>query len=141
MKREIIGINEEKLKEKVKQLFSESVPRYYEHTMSVVENMKRLSQGIDDPEDKILLIASAYLHDIGYSEPYGDRYVGNIEDQEIKIKLHSVKGAKIARKILEEMGIRKETIQKIEYLVSVHHREDIEDRHLKLLLKADRVPS
>lgn len=138
IKKGIIKIDEGKLKAKVKQLFSESVPRYYEHALSVVENMKKLISEINDPEEKILLLAAAYLHDIGYSEVHGGDYVGNIKDQEIKIRLHSEKGAEIAKKILEEMGMREETIQKVVYLVSVHHREEIADRRLKFLLEADR---
>lgn len=134
-------INEEKLKATVKRLFSKSVPRYFHHTISVVENMKKLIKGINDPEDETLLIASAYLHDIGYSETYGDDYVGNIKDQGIKIKLHSERGAKIAERLLNDLGMRKAVIQKVAWMVSVHHREDVEDRHLKLLLEADKLPS
>jgi hypothetical protein len=37
------------------------------------------------------------------------------------------------------MGIEPEVVRKVSYLVSVHHREHIEDRHLKMLLQADKV--
>jgi len=133
------GLNEEELRRKIKQLFTQSVPRYYEHTLSVVENMRRLMEGISDPQERMLLIASAYLHDIGYSERYGSDFVGNIPDQKIKMKVHSEEGARIAERILGELGMEKEFIRQVAYLVSVHHREDISDRHLNLLLKADRA--
>ncbi len=136
-----MNINEEKLRAKVKQLFSESVPRYYDHTIVVVENMKKLIKDLDDPEEKTLLVTTAYLHDIGYTQPYGNDYAGNIEEQEIKIKLHSEEGGEIARRILEEIGAKEEMTRRVCYLVSVHHRKDIKDRHLKYLLEADEAPS
>lgn len=140
-KGEEIRLDEDELKEKVKRLFSQSLRRYYEHTLLVVENMRKLLKGIDDPEERVVLLASAYLHDIGYSEVYENDYIGNIKNQEIKIKLHSEKGAGIAKRMLNELGMSKKIIQRVAYLVSVHHREDISDPHLKLLLEADRVPA
>ena len=136
-----MDIYEEKLREKVKRLFSESVPRYYGHTISVVENMKELIKDIEDAEGRTLLVTAAYLHDIGYTQADGNDYAGNILNQEIKIKTNSEAGAKIARKILEEIGAKEGMTRKVCYLVSVHHRKDIKDRHLKYLLEADKEPS
>ncbi len=130
---------ERKLKKKVKEIFLNSVPRYYDHTLKVVANMKRIAKKIDDPQDKTVLLLAAYLHDIGYSVPYRGDYVGNINHQALKIKLHSDVGAKVTKEILQTMGIEPELVRKITYLVSVHHRDHIEDRHLKMLLQADKV--
>ena len=130
---------EKKLKKKVKEIFLKTVPRYYDHTLKVVANMKRIAKEIDDPQDKTILLLAAYLHDIGYSVPYRGDYVGNISYQALKIKLHSDVGAKVTKEVLETMGIEPEVVRKVSYLVSVHHREHIEDRHLKMLLQADKV--
>ncbi len=127
---------EKKLKKKVKEIFLKTVPRYYDHTLKVVANMKRIVKKIDDPQDKTILLLAAYLHDIGYSVPYRGDYVDNIGRQALKIRLHSDVGAKVTKEVLETMGIEPEVVRKVSYLVSVHHREHIEDRHLKMLLQA-----
>ncbi len=126
---------EEVLRRRIKEIFSRTVPRYYEHTLKVVTNMKK----VDDSEDRTVLLLAAYLHDIGYSVAYRGDYVGNIDSQSLKTRLHSDVGAKFAEEILSTIGIEPETIKKVSYLVSVHHREDIEDRYLKVLLRADKV--
>jgi len=128
---------EEKLDAKVKERFLESVPRYYEHTLQVVDNMKSIMA--QTPQNLTLLLAAAYLHDIGYSAPYGDGYAGNIKEQSVKIKVHSEAGARIAREVLKDLGAEPSFVERVAYLVSVHHREDIEDEELKLLLQADKV--
>lgn len=130
---------EKKLKKKVKEIFLSSVPRYYDHTLKVVANMKRIAKKIDDPQDRTILLMAAYLHDIGYSVPYRGDYVGNISHQALKIKLHSDVGAKVTEEILQTMGIEPELVRKVSYLVSVHHCEHIEDRYLNMLLQADKV--
>ncbi len=130
---------ERRINKKVKEIFSRSVPRYYDHTLRVVANMKNMTEEIDDSEDKTILLLAAYLHDIGYSVPYRGDYVGNVNHQALKIRLHSDVGAKVAEKILKTMGIPPELVRKVSYLVSVHHRQDIEDRYLKILLQADKL--
>jgi hypothetical protein len=65
--------------------------------------------------------------------------VGNIKNQEIKIKVHSEVGAKIASELLREIGLEDEIIRKVSFLVSVHHRKDIDDWYLKVLLEADEI--
>ena len=130
---------EKELHRRVKEIFSRTVPRYYDHTLRVVANMKNIMKEVDSSEDKAVLLLAAYLHDIGYSVPYRGDYVGNIGSQALRTRLHSDAGAKFAEEILKIMGIEPEIIKKISYLVSVHHQEDIEDRCLKILLRADKV--
>ncbi|MEW6025804.1 MAG: HD domain-containing protein [Planctomycetota bacterium] len=135
-----MNMDEERLRARVEEIFSATVPRYYKHTVLVVDNMKGLMRPVRDARERDILLASAYLHDIGYSAPYGGDYAGNIKDQAVKVKYHSEKGAEIARDVLKGLEVNEEVIQKVAYLVSVHHREDIEDRHLKVLLEADKAP-
>ena len=126
-----------RLNQKIKKLFEKSVPRYYPHTLQVVANMKKIMEG--SPLDKKILIASAYLHDIGYSAPYENDFVGNVEDQKLKIKLHCEVGANIARSILTQMKVEPEIIEKVASLVLVHHENGLEEDYLKLLVEADKV--
>jgi putative nucleotidyltransferase with HDIG domain len=128
---------EAKLDQKVKKLFERSVPKYYEHTLEVVSNMKRLYK--TSAINKQLLLAAAYLHDIGYSLPYRGNFVGEIKDQNLKIEIHCQKGSELARKILDELGVGSSTVERVTYLVKVHHRTDLDDEDLKLLLAADKV--
>jgi len=131
---------EEGLQNKIKGLFQRSVPRYYDHTMTVVSNMKKILDGADfDKERVILLTAAAYLHDIGYAAPYENDYVGNIEDQSVKIPTHCKAGVEISRKLLSELGVEEEVADKVIHLVSVHHGSPKLDEDLKLLLEADKV--
>lgn len=129
----------QKLHRMVKEIFSRTVPRYYDHTLRGVANMKNIMKKIDDSEDRTVLLLAAYLHDIGYSVAYRGEYVGNVNHQALKTRLHSDVGAKVAEKILRTMGIQPELVRKISYLVSVHHRQDIEDRYLKILLQANKA--
>jgi len=130
---------EEELHRRVKEIFLKTVPRYYEHTLKVVANIKNIMEEIDASEDRTVLLLAAYLHDIGYSVAYRGDYVGNINPQALRTRLHSDVGAKFAEGILKSMGIEPEIIRKVSYLVSVHHQQDIEDRYLKILLRADKV--
>ncbi len=130
---------EEELHRRVKEIFLKTVPRYYEHTLKVVANIKNIMKEIDASEDRTVLLLAAYLHDIGYSVAYRGDYVGNIGPQALRTRLHSDVGAKFAEGILKSMGIEPEIIKKVSYLVSVHHQQDIEDRYLKILLQADKV--
>lgn len=132
---------ESKLNKTVKDRFLKSVPKYYYHTLKVVNNMKNILRKNDigfrgKPE---ILIPAAYLHDIGYSAKYNNDFAGNIENQEIKIKIHSSEGEKIAKEILKEINYDDEYSKDVVYLVSVHHREDIPNKNLKFLLEADKV--
>lgn len=128
---------EKRLDEEVKARFEASVPKYYHHTLKVVANMRRLLE--NSPLSERELVAAAYLHDIGYSLPYQGGFVGEIEDQSVKITLHSEEGSKLAAEILSSMGWETSLLDRVAYLVSNHHRRDVADDGLQLLLRADEV--
>ena len=130
---------EEELHRRVKEIFLKTLPRYYKHTLKVVAKMKSILEEIDDSEDRTVLLLTAYLQDIGYSVAYRGDYVGNIGSQALKTRLHSDVGARFAEEILKIMGMKSEITRKVSYLVSVHHQEDIEDRYLKILLRANKL--
>jgi len=130
---------EEELHRRVQETFLKTLPRYYEHTLKVVAKMKNIVKEINDSEDRTVLLLAAYLHDIGYSVAYRGDYVGNIGSQALRTRLHSDVGARFAEEILKTVGMKSEIIRKVSYLVSVHHQEDIEDRYLKILLRANKL--
>lgn len=128
---------EAKLDKKVRQLFENSIPEYYEHALKVVSNVKNLAKS--SSIDKKLLLAAAYLHDIGYSIPYRDGFVGEIEDQNLKIRVHCRRGPELTRNILGEMDVKPSIVDRVAYLVKVHHKTDPDDEDLQLLIAADRL--
>ena len=128
---------EAKLDARIKELFLNSVPRYYDHTLQVVAKMKGIIKREGKGEE--VLLPAAYLHDIGYCAPYRDSFAGEIADQKEKITVHSQAGTRLARQILQELDLEPELTERIAYLVQVHHRHDIEDEQLKLLLEADTI--
>lgn len=128
---------EAKLDARIKELFINSVPRYYHHTLEVVAKMKEIIKR--EGKGGEVLLPAAYLHDIGYCAPHRDSFAGEIADPKEKIKVHSQAGAGIARQILQELDCEPELIDRVAYLVQVHHRQDIDDEQLKLLLEADTL--
>lgn len=89
--------------------------------------------------NKIILLAAAYLHDIGYSLPYQDGFIGEIEDQHLKIDVHCREGSEFARKILNDLGVESSIVDRVAYLVKEHHNKEINDEDLQLLISADKV--
>ena len=128
---------EERLDAKIKELFLGSVPKYYDHTIKVVTKMKEIL-GPDAAHHEVPVLA-AYLHDIGYCARHGQVYAGEIEDQEVKIRVHSALGEELARSILNELEVAPSITERVAYLVSVHHQEGLDDPDLKLLLQADTL--
>ena len=131
---------EKALEVKIRELFYDSVPRYYDHTMQVVANMKNILKrdGISGDRCAILTVA-AYLHDIGYSAPYEGDYVGNIDDQSVKVPVHCDTGVKISQEVLSDLDVEEEIGTCVIRLVSIHHGVPEPDEDLKLLLEADQV--
>lgn len=129
---------EERLQGRIRELFLASVPRYYDHTLKVVAKMKEIIKE-KEPREAQLLILAAYLHDIGYIAPHGTSFAGEIPDQQEKIEVHSQAGATIARQLLGELGLEPGIIDRVSGLVAVHHRQDLDDPLLKILLEADTL--
>ena len=86
-----------------------------EHSFQVIENIERLTADrsrLIDPlrrlynelPDKQVLYLAALLHDIGKIEGRG----------------HARKGAKLSHKILARMGVDKERIEQVAYLIEIH---------------------
>jgi uncharacterized protein len=118
----------EKIKERSEEFF-----RHSHHSKFHVERVYNLDVRIAKEEnaDMDVVKAAALLHDIARA----------MED-EGKIEDHAVEGAKMARKVLEEVNFPKEKIDKVINCIKVHRfrkRVNIEDLEAKILQDADRL--
>ena len=112
---------------------SEEFLRHSHHSKSHVERVYNLALRIAKEENADLDVvkAAALLHDVARA----------LED-EGKIDDHAVEGAKMARKILEEVNFPEEKIDKIIHCIEVHRfRKNVKAECLeaKILQDADRL--
>ena len=118
----------ERIKEKSKEFFELS-----HHDKFHVERVCNLAMRIarEENADLDVVTAAALLHDIARA----------MED-EGKIADHATEGARMARKILEEVGFPQEKIARVIHCIEAHRfRKGIEARSLeaKILQDADRL--
>lgn len=130
---------EQKIKEKLRELFTGRLERFYAHSIKAGEAMKRLIK--DKNVDARTLIVAAYLHDVGYAAPItlGIRLVADIWSPFTRRRAHQEKGPLVSDSILRELKVDDKIRDRINYLISVHHRDDIEDEDVKLLIAADKA--
>jgi len=118
----------EKIREKSGEFF-----RHSHHSKSHVERVYNLAVKIarEENADLDIVKAAALLHDIARA----------MED-EGKIEDHTVEGAKMARKVLEEVNFPKEKLEKVIHCIEVHRfRNNVKTESLeaKILQDADRL--
>ncbi len=118
----------EKIRERSEEFFKLS-----HHSKSHVERVYNLAVRIAKEENADLDIvkAAALLHDIARA----------MED-EGKVEDHATEGAKMARKVLEEVRFPKEKIDKVTYCIGVHRFKKgvkAESLEAKILQDADRL--
>ena len=81
--------------------------------------------------DDSLLLPLVILHDVGYSEvPKDNPFKLNLR------KAHMKAGAKIARRILEQLNYPKDKIEKVEHYISVHDNWALGDNEI---YKKDKI--
>jgi len=112
---------------------SEEFFRHSHHSKSHVERVYNLAVRIAEEENADLDVvkAAALLHDIARA----------MED-EGKIEEHAVEGAKMARKVLEEVNFPKEKIDKVIHCIEVHRfakGAKAENLEARILQDADRL--
>jgi len=118
----------EKIREK-----SECFLRHSHHSKSHVERVYNLAERIAKEENADLDVvkAAALLHDIARAS-----------EDEGKIEDHAVEGAKMARKVLEEVNFPKEKIDKVVRSIEMHRFKKnmkAESWEAKILQDADRL--
>jgi len=112
---------------------SEEFLRHSHHSKSHVERVYNLALRIAKEENADLDVvkAAALLHDVARA----------LED-EGKIDDHAAEGAKMARKLLEEVNFPREKIDKIIHCIEVHRfrkNVKVESLEAKILQDADRL--
>lgn len=130
---------EQQIRDRLKGLFTGRLERFYSHSIKAGEAMKRLVK--DKNVDAKTLIIAAYLHDVGYAAPItlGIRLVADIWNPFTRRRAHQEKGPLVSDSILRELKVDDKIRDRINYLISVHHRDDIEDEYVKLLIAADKA--
>jgi len=117
---------EEKLKEIVREYMWDNWPGHdFFHAIRVYNLCLRLGEKLDADLD--VLKAAALLHDVGYKE--------NMEK-------HEILSAKIAEKILRNVGFPEEKIDKVTYCIKAHRflrSCKAESLEAKILQDADRL--
>lgn len=121
---------EKRLDNIVQELFENDDEYQYNHTLSVVHWMKEMLKDAsineyltkEDHTDvvddhKLVLLSSAYLHDIGYG---GLLKNSSYEERQSRKKDHMVKGAKLAYEITKELGFSNNNSEEISSLVRTH---------------------
>ena len=109
-------------------------PKRIQHFIKVSEfaSLIGLGEGLD-LETMYLLETVAVVHDIGIKpaeEKYGKGHCGG--------KLQEQLGAEPARKMLEEVGFDKKTVERVCFLVAHHHTyEGVDGADWQILLEAD----
>ncbi|MEM3715074.1 MAG: HD domain-containing protein, partial [Nitrososphaeria archaeon] len=101
------------------------------HVERVYNLAVRIAKEEDSNVDLDVVKAAALLHDVARS----------MED-EGKIKDHAIEGAKIARRILKEVGFPEAKIEKVVYCIMVHrYRNNLKPEIIEaqILQDADRL--
>ncbi len=102
------------------------------HFLKVYAFAKMIGEGerLSDREQYILE-AAAVLHDIGIRE--SEKKYGSCAG-----KYQEIEGPLIARKMLDELGMEKDLVERICYLIGHHHTYDqVDGMDYQILLEAD----
>lgn len=113
-----------------------------EHTVAVVDYVRRISE--QEGEDVLVLTTSAWFHDIGYAELFGEEGSQDLKNIRLKKDDHMENGKAIVSEFLSRPEIAKyytkEQIERIIHLVSVHDKvEELKDKDEIILMEADTL--
>lgn len=105
--------------------------RRIDHALQVTEYSRELLQYID--ADPLQTLCAAYLHDIGILE--SERKYGQCTG-----KQQELEGPPVAKKLLSELGVDDDLIEKVCALVSKHHTPaGIDSPEFRILWDADAL--
>ncbi len=117
-------------------------PGDIEHTLAVVEYGKTLTA--NEGGDPLVVIPALILHDVGWSRvDYLDLATAPAKGKTgvESVRLHMLYGARIASKILTELGFDQESIEPIVSIISVHDIpeaiRELDDLNSTLVFEAD----
>lgn len=108
------------------------------HTKGVLLAMTMLLK--KENGDKVILIPSAILHDVGFSKvPKKLQTSIDEEDRKKSLKLHLEYAPKIIEEIMTKVGYSKDDINKIIEIVVAHKFQDPKELDKQLLIDADTL--
>jgi putative nucleotidyltransferase with HDIG domain len=112
------------------------------HTKAVVYYAEQIAGS--ENLDLLVIVTAAWLHDIGYSSLFEGSDSKKFEQVMNKKAAHMVNGEKMAREFLAQPHIKsfykKEQIERIVHLVSVHDKiDELKDKDEIALMEADTL--
>jgi len=134
MSPELLAQREELLKDRI----AVEMKKYFGRDFKRISHATRVARhaeaiGIKEGGDMAVIMAAAYLHDIGIHE--AEKKHGSTA-----ARYQEAEGPPIAREILERLGAAEALIEEVcEIIGRHHHPEDAESLNFKVLYDADRI--
>ncbi len=122
-------IDFEKLREDIQKYFPGGGPHRFDHTERVYNVAVQIAK--DEGADLEIIKLAALLHDVARK----DEFVGLVD-------CHAEGGAKIARKVLEELNMPEEKIERVVHCIEVHRfKKQLkpQTKEAEILQDADRL--
>lgn len=144
---QLLPETEQRLDSIVQGMFTDQDIFQYYHTLAVVHWMKELlkDNSVDEyltrdnskKDHPLILLASAYLHDVGYVD-LKKNY--SYDDRLRKKEAHMINGAKLAYEITPELGLCEDQSKEISNLVLMHDKiDEIKTPRQMVLFEADSL--
>jgi hypothetical protein len=123
----------EKAVEKMKGCFQED--RFIEHTLKVLARAEQICEGerIDDTFILQVAILGSIFHDIGIPEALK-------KHSSMEAPYQEQEGPPVARRLMEEMDVRSDILERVCYIVGHHHTaEKVDGLDFQVIWEADFI--
>ena len=135
---------EKRLKEIVRPILLEGRNGDWEHTLRALEFGRYLLQ--HEAADEDIVIATLYLHDIGWSRIDFSDFIQASPAQKKEtqsLALHMLAGARLADKLLADLGYDPQLRRRIVAIIAVHDEPEkifaMDDPSATMVMEADRL--
>jgi hypothetical protein len=118
---------------KMKEYFHEN--RFIEHTLKVLSRAEKifLGEGLEDAYLWNTVTLGSLFHDIGIPEALK-------KHESLEAPYQEQEGPPVARRLMEEMGVRPDILERVCYMVGKHHtRESVDGIDFQILWEADFI--
>ncbi len=141
----MIGPAEEnRIKEIVQPILLKGRKGDWEHTLRAIDFGKYLLQ--NEPADEDIVIATLYLHDIGWSQIDFSDFIQASPARKIEtqgLALHMQQGARLADELLSDLGYDPAARRRIVAIIAVHDEPEkifeMDDPSATMVVEADRL--
>ena len=135
---------EKRFKEIVRPILLKGRNGDWDHTLRAIEYGRYLLK--NEPADEDIVIATLYLHDIGWSQIDFSDFIQASPARKIEtqgLALHMQQGARLADELLENMEYDPQTRRRIVAIIAVHDEPDkifkMNDPSATMVVEADRL--